>query len=191
MSDLLMRDAAPFDEEVWSQIDAVVEATAWNIWWAGGSSTSLAPWVLARWQSRKTGLPPKARFAVAERDLIALETLRRDFILAYEDITLARQMNLPLDLSPVAQASVQLARQEDELIFATLRKAKGAASVSPVEWDQPGGAFATVLPPAGKTDWRWRACRCPGDRDSYVFPDAACDEGHRPGRDQACSGLAG
>ena len=144
MSDLLMRDAAPFDAAVWEQIDAVVKANARQQLVGRRFIHLFGPLGAGAVAVPQNRLAAEGEIRVAERDLIALETLQRDFILAYEDITMAQQMNLPLDLSPVAQASTQLARQEDELIFASLRKTKGTLSVPIGEWDQAGGAFAAV-----------------------------------------------
>ena len=144
MSNLLMRDAAPLSDEVWEQIDGVVESVARqhlvcrrfiHLFGPLGAGAVVVP--LNR-------LATEGEIRVAQRELIGFETLTKDFVLAYEDVTLARQMSLPLDLSPVAQAATQLARQEDDLIFAALRSAKGVQTVSIGEWSQPGGAFATV-----------------------------------------------
>jgi len=50
-----------------------------------------------------------------------------------------------VDLAPVAEATARLSSHEDEMIFAGLRKAKGAQTMALGEWDKPGGAFATVV----------------------------------------------
>lgn len=144
MSDLLMRDAAPFDDEVWEQIDDVVKQVAKQQLVGRRFIHLFGPLGAGAVAVPQSHLAKDGLIRVVERGLLQFEELQQDFLLAYQDITTAKEMKLPLDLSPVAQAATILSRQEDELIFTTLRKARGTQSVPLGGWGEAGGAFATV-----------------------------------------------
>lgn len=144
MSDWFMKEAAPFSESLWEQIDKMVKEAARQhlvgrrfIHLAG----PLGAGALAVPVSHLAG-GDMAR--IGAHELVPFTTLLEDFIIGWEDVTTAEQVGLPVELAPAAQATKKLAQREDELIFAGLRGAKGTHKVSLEGWAENGGAFRVV-----------------------------------------------
>jgi len=144
MDELLMRDAAPLGADTWKQIDETVEQVA-RQQLVGRRFVSLAGPVGAGALAAPTvSVQDGEIIRVADRDLLPFTTLSQEFILAYAELTAARQSGLGLDLSPAAIAAVSVCRKEDTLIFDGLRSAKKTQTAPLGEWEKSGLAFAAV-----------------------------------------------
>lgn len=144
MSEFLLREMSPFSEDVWKQIDATVEEIAKQHLVGRRFISLFGPLGLGALAVPVTQLAGKEEIRVGARDLLQFTVLQQDFVLSWEEFTTAKQLDVPVDLSPVAAAAMRLAQQEDELIFDGLRRAKGAESAPLGEWEKSGGAFAAV-----------------------------------------------
>ena len=144
MSDLLMRDTFPLGAEVLKQIDETVEHVARQQLVGRRIVTLVGPLGAGAAAIPITRLAAGQEIRVGERDLLPFKTLYQDFILSWEELAAAQQSALPIDLSPVAEATARLARQEDELILDGLRGARKVQTSPLGEWEKSGGAFAAV-----------------------------------------------
>ncbi len=144
MADLLMRDAAPFDASFWAMIDEEVRAVASQHLVGRRFLHLVGPMGAGALGVPVSHLAAEGAPRVASRELLPFTTLSKEFVLEWEDFTTAEQFGLPLEMAPVAIATIQLAAEEDGLIFAGLRAAKGTHHVSVEKWGQSGGALATV-----------------------------------------------
>lgn len=84
---------------------------------------------------------------------LSIPMLYKDFILYWRDLEQAKTLGIPIDMSPAANASVQCARLEDNLIFngfsefelPGLMNVKGRLTHIRDEWMKPGKAFEDVV----------------------------------------------
>jgi uncharacterized linocin/CFP29 family protein len=165
MSDYLMREDAPLTSEEWQKLDhLVVEAARrhltarrfLNLYGPLGAGVQIVP------VDRFGGLTPAdigldaAEAAepveLAEREYIPLTTLFKDFVLRWDDVSLARQHGAEVDVTPAAAAAAMVAHTEDALLLhgqgkePGLLKAKGRMTVPLGDWENtPGAALETVL----------------------------------------------
>jgi uncharacterized linocin/CFP29 family protein len=165
MTDFLMREDAPLTSEEWQKLDLlVVEAAHHNLtarrfvslYGPLGAGVQIVP------VDRFGGLTPadigldtaegSEPVELAEREYIPLTTIFKDFILRWDDISLARQQGGEADITPAAAAAAMVARSEDALLFhgqgrePGLLKAKGRATVPLGDWENtPGAALEAVL----------------------------------------------
>ena len=144
MTDLLMREAAPFGADVWKAIDETVEHVARQQLVGRRAISLVGPLGAGAMAVPVSRLAGGDEIKVGERELLQFKTLQQDFILSWEELAAAQQGPLPLDLGPVAEATARIARQEDELIFDGLRAAKKAQTALLGEWEKSPGAFMAV-----------------------------------------------
>jgi uncharacterized linocin/CFP29 family protein len=144
MDELLMRNAAPLSAEIWHEIDETVEHVARQQLVGRRFISLVGPLGVGAQTVPTTKVEGGAGFHVTERGYLTFTPLGQDFTIAYEELVAAQQSGLGLELGPVALATAALAKAEDELIFAGLKGAKGAASAPLGEWEKSGGAFAAV-----------------------------------------------
>ncbi|MGQ9516304.1 MAG: family 1 encapsulin nanocompartment shell protein [Anaerolineae bacterium] len=144
MADMLLREMAPFDASFWQMIDEEVQAVASQHLVGRRFLQLVGPFGAGALGIPVSHTAAEGAFRVVGRELVPFTTLSKEFVLAWEDFTTAERFGLPLELAPVALAIIQLAAEEDELIFAGLRQAKGTHHVSLEKWAESGGALATV-----------------------------------------------
>jgi len=137
MDELFMRSAAPLGADIWKAIDETVENVARQQLVGRRLISLVGPVGIG-------ALAVPAPKANGEAGLLTFTTLSQDFTIAYEDIIAAQHSGLPLEMGAVAQAVIALAKAEDELIFDSLRNAKGIQTAPIGEWDKVGGAFVAV-----------------------------------------------
>lgn len=149
----LPREAAPFGERLWEQIDRTV---------IGAASSQLAGRRLLE-VSAPLGLGVRAigklekpvegegsfhgvTATLTSAQTLPLPLLRSQFALSIRDVAAAEEAGNPIDLAGVALAAIATARLEDALVFhgnstlgvEGLMTAPGAASVGLGDWEQLG-----------------------------------------------------
>lgn len=144
MADLLMRENAPFDASFWQMIEEEVRAVASQHLVGRRFLHLVGPLGAGALGVPLSRIALEGAPRVASWELVPFTTLSKEFVLAWEDFTTAEQFGLPLEMGPVAFATIQLAAEEDGLVFAGLRQAKGTHHVSIEKWAESGGALATV-----------------------------------------------
>jgi uncharacterized linocin/CFP29 family protein len=159
MTDILMREDAPLTSEEWQKLDhLVVEAASRNL--SARRFLNLYGPLGAGVQivhvDRFGGLTPadvgldseeaSEPVELAEREYVPLTSIFKDFILRWDDISLARQNGADVDITPAAAAAAMIARAEDALLFhgqgkdPGLLKAKGRTTVPLGDWENTQGA---------------------------------------------------
>ncbi|MEW9673071.1 family 1 encapsulin nanocompartment shell protein [Ammoniphilus sp. 3BR4] len=91
--------------------------------------------------------------APSRRVNLSIPMLYKDFILYWRDIEQAKTLNMPIDFSPAANAAIQCARLEDDLIFNGLSEfdlpglmnVKGRLTHILTDWMKSGQAFSDVV----------------------------------------------
>ena len=84
---------------------------------------------------------------------LTIPILFKDFILYWRDIQQAKTLDMPIDMSPAANAAIQCSRLEDDLIFngstefdlPGLMNVKGRLTHIRSDWMESGKAFADVV----------------------------------------------
>jgi uncharacterized linocin/CFP29 family protein len=84
---------------------------------------------------------------------LSIPMLYKDFILYWRDLEQAKTLGIPIDMSPAANAAIQCARLEDELIFngssefelSGLMNVKGRLTHIRSDWMKSGKAFEDVV----------------------------------------------
>lgn len=84
---------------------------------------------------------------------LTIPILYKDFILYWRDLQQSKTLGIPIDLSPAANATIQCARLEDNLIFngsqefdlPGLMNVKGRLTHIRSDWMESGKAFADVV----------------------------------------------
>lgn len=161
----LLRDQAPLTPEQWRHIDDVVVQTArrqlvgrrllpiYGPLGAGALAVQIRR--ISPPGDAAIGLTgqEEAQITTDDSDFIPIPILYRDFVVNWRNIEQARQFGTPLDLSQAAAAAAAVARREDELIFLGNQKlghmgllnASGRTTVPLGDWNQPAGAFNSVV----------------------------------------------
>lgn len=136
MSDFFMRDDAPLTSEEWKGLDEVVVKAARQflvcrqfIELVGpfGPGTEVIP----------LGVGDK-------REYLSMETIQSDFRLFWRDIEASRKLGLPIELGPAAEAAVECAQAEDEMVFGALFKA-AKTKITLGDWGEAGVALSDVV----------------------------------------------
>lgn len=172
MDDYLMRNEAPLTAEEWDRLDELVVQAARKMLvgrrflplcgplGAGMQTVALDTYAWSKGCIHYEGTDPCAHEAcaagcepisLAGRRHLALPLLHKDFSLSWRDIATARQIGIPLDLSPAGGAAAAVALAEDELIFygsephglPGLLTAAGQ-KVRLTDWSKPEAAFKNV-----------------------------------------------
>ncbi len=143
MSELLMRDAAPFGDEVWAAIDGMVVHVLKRTLVGRKVLEMVGPlgWGVDRAPvfGFETEGPAKAKIA----DYLELAELQAEFWLMAKHLAMAGQTPFRLDLGAVAIAATSLAHQEDDLILSSLME-KAALSGDLGNWGEPNGPFTAI-----------------------------------------------
>ena len=92
--------------------------------------------------------PELALHDVAQRGILELPLLHKDFVMQWRDMAQAKQLGWPLDISPAAASAAMVARKEDEMIFGELFDQAGA-KVEETAWAKPGAVFAALVNATG------------------------------------------
>lgn len=157
--DFLSRESAPFSGELWNQIDETVVSAARrtligrrfiNIYGPLGAGTLSVP----------VDDPTRTNSAEEDGSLIKtggrtykeLPLIYKDFTLYWRDMENVLGNGWPLDLSAVAEAAVQCARQEDKLIFFGnkafgydgLFTASGSSHIKRSDWTSGENPFSDI-----------------------------------------------
>ncbi len=150
MTDYLMRDGAPFGAEMWDKIDKeVVEVIKHTL--VGRRFISLVgPLGWGVDLAPKFGPVGKEPFALQDKpEYLPLVELSQSFLLRARHLAMAEQTPFGLDLGSIAQASIALAKAEDQLLLGGLLKA--AKQTAPLgDWTALGGPFQAVSAAIGK-----------------------------------------
>lgn len=89
----------------------------------------------------------------SKRVNLTIPILYKDFILYWRDLQQSKTLGMPIDMSPAANATIQCARLEDDLIFngspefdlPGLMNVKGRLTHIRSDWMESGKAFADVV----------------------------------------------
>ena len=155
--DYLGRDAAPFTEELWRQIDEAVIGAARESLVARRFLPFFGP-VGPGLNAAEISSPDKEEifkdgFSIMEgRRLMRVPQLYEDFWIYWRDIEGSRRVNFPLDLSMAKSAAQRLALREDKMIFYGVKElgleglltVEGAAAQSLGDWNEGETAFRAV-----------------------------------------------
>ncbi|NLO04249.1 MAG: bacteriocin family protein [candidate division WS1 bacterium] len=117
--DVLARDDAPLTQEQWAQLDELVLSTAKKYLTARRLLPMMGP--------LGYGMPvvPAAQLEVhadepsriGARKLTLLQELTSDFELDVRDFVQAERMGVPVNFAPALAAALQIAQQEDDLLY--------------------------------------------------------------------------
>lgn len=149
MSDYLMRDAAPFSEAVWSQIDEmVVRVLKHNL--VGRRLVSMVgPLGWGVELAPVFGFAAQDTAVATDPEYVKLTELSAEFMIKAKHLAMAEQTPWALDLGAAAIAAAKLAQDEDKVIIGGLIAKAGAAA--PLgDWEQFGAAFKAVAAAVAK-----------------------------------------
>ena len=171
MADFLMREGSPLTEAEWAKIDeAVVNAARHHL---------VGRRVLHIYGPLGPGLEvvhtdvyaPPGKGAVdpdgetednvvefSERSYTPLAMVHKDFRIAWRDLEMSRQIDLPLDTAPASTAAVLAARAEDDLIFhgnkelgvSGLATVPGSCKIAISNWGTSGAPLDYLTAAVGK-----------------------------------------
>jgi uncharacterized linocin/CFP29 family protein len=159
MDDILMRNQAPVSAEEWQSIDQTVVEVARKVLVGRRFIPMAGPLGLGAQYITTDRLPVSEKAPVAvdlsSRRVVPLATLEKDFNLLWQDLATAKQTGSPLDVGPIAVATVMVTQQEDALIFNGSRQAEGLLTAKGHltgafgNWDDPLAAIAAVAAAVG------------------------------------------
>jgi uncharacterized linocin/CFP29 family protein len=155
------RDAAPFGQEVWDQIDGVARAAADDVRAARRLLEVIGPLGFQVRAGVAEDEPvaidaaddPGERVHVHVPRVRALPVLHGTFALGARAVAASEAGREPLVLADAAQAARRIARAEDRLLFAGSAAAgvrgllghEGAVEITPGDWKDPGRAADDLL----------------------------------------------
>jgi uncharacterized linocin/CFP29 family protein len=155
------RDAAPFGQEVWDQIDGVARAAADDVRAARRLLEVIGPLGFQVRAGVAEDEPvaidadddPGERVHVHVPRVRALPVLHGTFALGARAVAASEAGREPLVLADAAQAARRIARAEDRLLFAGSAAAgvrgllghEGAVEIAPGDWKDPGRAADDLL----------------------------------------------
>lgn len=155
--DYLSRQSAPFDEDLWRQIDeTVVEVTKENLLgrrflpFFGPVGPGLNEVEICSPRKQEVF---KDGFSVLEgRQLVRVPQLYEDFWLYWRDLEGSRRQGFPVDLSAARNAAQILARREDRMIFYGVKElgldglmtVNGSNTQALGDWNTGENAFLSV-----------------------------------------------
>lgn len=159
------RDAAPFPQEVWDQIDAVARAAADEERAARRLVDVVGPLGFAARagvaeDERVGGDDPGEEAHLHVPRVRALPVLHRAFSLGARSIAAREALREPLVLSEAAEAARQIGRAEDRLLFQGHQGAgvrglvahEGAVELTAGDWSDPGRAADDLLGALARLD---------------------------------------
>lgn len=136
MSEYLMRDAAPLNEEEWAAIDNIVVHVARQFLVGRQFIKLVGP--------LGVGAEMVPLGSGSERRFIGLDIIQSDFTLFWKDIEASRAAGYPLELGPAAKSAMACAKQEDTLIFDALSKA-ASKTISLGDWNSEETPLTNVV----------------------------------------------
>ena len=181
------REAAPFAQEVWDQIDAVARAAADEVRAARRLVDVVGPLGFAARAGVAEDEPVAGEDAGREAHVHvprvrALPVLHRSFSIGARSVAAKELLREPLVLSEAAEAARQIGRAEDRLLFSGNQAAgvrgllahEGALELAAGDWTDPPGRRTTS------------SARSPGStrRDATARSRSPC----RPAASTSCSG---
>jgi uncharacterized linocin/CFP29 family protein len=153
----LHRDDAPFGDKVWEKIDEAVIGAAKSQLSGRRLLPIQGPYGLGL-KNLPTGDRPVDEKTTGRSQMDApcvtpLAAIYAEFELPVRDVAAFEQYGLPLDLAPAAQAAMDCARQEDQLVFNGSKKCglqglmdiKGSCSEKLKPWDSIGMAIEDII----------------------------------------------
>lgn len=159
------RDAAPFGQEVWDQIEAVARAAADEVRAARRLLEMIGPLGFAARAGVADDEPvvsdeAEAQVHVHMPRVRPLPVLHRTFALGARSVAAREASREPLDLSEAAEAARQIARAEDKLLFGGNAAAgvrglfahEGAIELSAGDWADPARAADDLLGALARLD---------------------------------------
>lgn len=167
MSDkYLHRQDAPFSQAVWEKIDQTVVSAASSQMSGRRLLDIKGPFGLGlkaiSGGDREVSEKTTGRSVMTAGQMIHLLMIRSEFSIPVRDIAAFEQSGLPMDLAAAANAAIDCARQEDNLIFngadsiwaKGLLNSEGSPSQNLKSWDQPGSAADDIIQAATLLDKR-------------------------------------
>ncbi len=161
----LDRDAAPFGQEVWDQIDATARAAADEVRAGRRVVDVVGPLGFAARAGVAEDEPVLVDEAEAQAHVHvprvrALPVLHRTFALGARSVAARDALREPLVLSEAAEAARQIARAEDRLLFAGNAAAgvrglvahEGAIELTAGDWSDPARAADDLLGALARLD---------------------------------------
>ena len=154
--DALGRGGAPLSADVWEALDKAM---------IGAATSQLAGRRLLEVRGpfglglKDVSLPDEEiGDGLTASGTIPLIFIQRSFTLAARDLAAYEREAPSLDLGPLAEAAIEVARQEDEVVFAGtprgpgLTTTEGVAAVPMPAWEAAGSAIDTVIAAATALD---------------------------------------
>ena len=161
----LDRDAAPFGQEVWDQIDSTARAAADEVRAGRRVVDVVGPLGFAARAGVAEDEPVLVDEAEAQAHVHvprvrALPVLHRTFALGARSVAARETLREPLVLSEAAEAARQIARAEDRLLFAGNAAAgirglvahEGAIELTAGDWSDPARAADDLLGALARLD---------------------------------------
>ncbi|SET62266.1 Uncharacterized protein, linocin/CFP29 family [Natronincola peptidivorans] len=163
--DYLLRDDAPFSDEVWEKIDEKVVKTATeqlvgrkilHIYGPLGAGVQSIHLDTMNYQEEGEldlfGDTETCEIAGENRKFAAIPMIYKDLSISWRDVETSKQLGLPLDLSPVAAAAAACAKKEDSFIFngskeldyPGLLNVKGRQVIKKQDWSKDANPFNDV-----------------------------------------------
>jgi uncharacterized linocin/CFP29 family protein len=159
------REAAPFGQEVWDQIDATARAAADEVRGARRLVEVIGPLGFAARAGVAEDEPVVSDEAEAQAHVHvprvrALPVLHRTFALGARSVAAKELLREPLVLSEAAEAARQIARAEDRLLFSGNQAAgvrgliahEGAIELTARDWSDPAAAADDLLGALARLD---------------------------------------
>ncbi len=143
MSELLMRDAAPFGDEVWAAIDGMVVDVLQKTLVGRKVLDMVGP---LGWGVDQAPLFEFESDGVAMAEVsgyLQLQELQEEFMLKARHLAMSDQTPFKLDLGAVAIAATRLAYQEDAMILNGLME-QAELFDDLGDWGEPNGPFSAI-----------------------------------------------
>ncbi len=143
MSELWMRDATPFGDEVWHEIDERVVEVMTKILVGRKILPMVGPLGWGVEQAPVFGFETDGPAVATSRKYVELKELEQEFKLRAKHLAMAQQTPFKLDLGAAAIAATKLAYAEDEYLLSDMmNQAKAKAALG--DWAQPNGPFTAI-----------------------------------------------
>jgi uncharacterized linocin/CFP29 family protein len=149
MNDYLTREDAPISEEAWKALDTTMTEAARSVLTGRRLLHIEGPYGLGM-KSISVG-DPGAKKGMVIGCSLPLALIQRSFTIAKRDFAALQSGAAMLDIGPAAQAALECARAEDDVIFngapgiTGLLNAKGSAGQKLSAWDEVGTAADDII----------------------------------------------
>jgi uncharacterized linocin/CFP29 family protein len=145
----LGREDAPIGSETWKVLDSTMAEAAKSVLTGRRLLHIEGPYGFGLKAVPTQDSP--AEGGLISSGFVPVNLLYKTFLLSKRDIAAAERDGLPLNTAPIASVAIDIARQEDTLIFngapgaQGLLKATGAGSYKPGPWETVGKAAEDVI----------------------------------------------